>query len=611
MPISYQKQENINLAKTELQTLGGKYNTYFLVADKSVTIDLNEKTISGEYTGESMLVGVFSTDDNGHLTLTGNGTVDVTATKTVYGLLVNYGAGCSLTVENGTYKLDKASDSLIYSDSDESITIKGGNFTLGNVGTGSNGSPWIFNAKGQNERNIIVIGGTFNADIFHQYYIFEVKDTTEVAELLGVPAKAAKNNGDGTWTVVDAVALVNEQHKSGNWYTQNTGYVTLADAIAAVESTGSEQEEFVTIIGEITLTESLGKEGVKVVGKVVLGAADVVFTVPEDAGLTVTTNVADCKVVYEDGSYKVKPILFSIRSSSLVLGNDLSMWFYVSNDDLDDLGGGTDYVAVVTKSYADGRADLVVEIPFEKWESTSGNRMRFRFDGIAAKEMADNVSVIVKTSTGEVVSKEYNDSIRGYVERGFATGKAQEDPKLATMLVDMLNYGAAAQNMFKYGQTDLANKNMTAYQWLATQSVTCENKQEKGSGYKSLSLTLECNIQFNMKFDKTVVTKDMTAVVTFTDHYNRAHTIEISGDKFVSKGDVWSIPVEGLVVADFKQLVTCRFKDANGAEVAGVYGIDSMESFCARAIAGDGGRDYENIAKFMTSAHIYLHSNNQ
>ncbi len=221
--------QNINIANEKLDILDGSYDTYFKVEGKSIIVDLNEKTISGEYTGTGMLVGVFSTENDGHLVLTGNGTVDITAGGNVYSLIANYEPGCSIVIENGTYKLDKASDSLIYSGcsvgENEGVTVKDGYFWLGNVGsTGNNGKPWIFNCLGSNERHVDVYGGTFNADIANQYWRFEVQ----------FPDKnAVKNNGDGTWTVVEAVCYITE---IVDGYNREVYYATVADALAAAKS---------------------------------------------------------------------------------------------------------------------------------------------------------------------------------------------------------------------------------------------------------------------------------------------------------------------------------------------------------------------------------------
>ena len=217
--------ENIDLSQNELGKLDGSYDTYFKVEGKTVTIDLNGKTISGAYTGTGMLVGVFSTENNGHLTLkdtVGTAEVNVTAIGSVYSLIANYEPGSSIIINNGTYILDAAIDSHVYSGGsagvNEGVTINGGLFKLGNVGTGSNGKPWIFNVLGANDGYINVNGGTFNYDVNHQYWAYEVN----------VPATLALNdNGDGTWTVVPAVAQGTD---SWQGYNRTLGYASIADA---------------------------------------------------------------------------------------------------------------------------------------------------------------------------------------------------------------------------------------------------------------------------------------------------------------------------------------------------------------------------------------------
>ncbi|MBR5215250.1 MAG: T9SS type A sorting domain-containing protein [Bacteroidales bacterium] len=212
------------------ETLDGKYDTYFKVEGKTVTIDLNGKTISGNYkSNTSMLVGLFSTENNGHLTLEDNstektGTVNICAkNEKVYALIANYEPGCTITINRGTYKLDKAIDSHMYTGGDEGIVVNGGYFHLGNVGDGTNGKPWIFNALEANTNNVIVNGGTFNADVNHQFWANEVY----IPETL-----ALQNNGNGTWTVVEAEAYVVEKATSSNATERKVGYVTLTEAFA-------------------------------------------------------------------------------------------------------------------------------------------------------------------------------------------------------------------------------------------------------------------------------------------------------------------------------------------------------------------------------------------
>ena len=209
------------------------------VLGKTITIDLNGKTLYADVKGIDKAVnGFISTDEGGHLTLTDSsadkkGTVEIKSAEGTYveALIMDgdEAGASSITIEAGNYTIDKmdleAGDGMIRSESDETITINGGTFTLGNVGQGKNDSPWIINTAKKNERNVIVNGGTFNYDINHQYWAFEA----EVSETL-----ALKNNGDGTWTVVDAVCYVDEWIYSGGWWNHKVGYATPEEAEDAV-----------------------------------------------------------------------------------------------------------------------------------------------------------------------------------------------------------------------------------------------------------------------------------------------------------------------------------------------------------------------------------------
>ena len=216
---------------TEILVSGGvSYRALYTVSGKSVTIDLNDNILYSTAVAADFMYNVFAVANGGHLTiktdgLNGHGQVRNEAASSVYSLLFCYDG--TLTIESGNYYLKNGESGcgMIYSQQDETVTVNGGKFILENVGTLSNGSPWIFNAKGQNTQNIIVNGGTFNDDILHQYYPFEVMAQKE---------KALKYDAvEELWTMEDAVAYVDEQHKSGNWYTNEVGFVTLEEAFAA------------------------------------------------------------------------------------------------------------------------------------------------------------------------------------------------------------------------------------------------------------------------------------------------------------------------------------------------------------------------------------------
>jgi len=144
-----------------------------------------------------------------------------------------------------------------------------------------------------------------------------------------VPAKAAKANSDGTWTVVDAVAYVDEQHKSGKWYTQNTGYATLEEAIAASGKYAYGDKGYtVTLVDDAEVTGNVVvTEGTTLVCgdySVVLAAADATLTAPED--LNVTTSVENATVEYTEGVYSVKEFDYVLWvKEQLLAGNNVTL----------------------------------------------------------------------------------------------------------------------------------------------------------------------------------------------------------------------------------------------------------------------------------------------
>ena len=240
--------DNITLGIDDADQLcDNQYKSFFNVNGKTITIDLNGYTIKavlGAELAENAVYALVTTEKAGNLTIKDSsvektGTMWIDNAVGVYSLVFQYDNSI-VTIESGNYKLNVGGNGrgMVYSNDDEKVTVNGGNFWLGNVGTLSNGSPWIFNASGQNTKNIIVNGGTFNDDVLHQFYPFEVMNLKE---------KALQNNGDGTWTMVDAVAYVDEQHKSGQYYTNYVGFATLEEAFAAAQ-TYNQDGNYVTTV---------------------------------------------------------------------------------------------------------------------------------------------------------------------------------------------------------------------------------------------------------------------------------------------------------------------------------------------------------------------------
>ena len=294
---------------------------------------------------------------------------------------------------------------------------------------------------------------------------------------------------------------------------------------------------------------------------------------------------------------------FKLYGANMTLGNNLSMNFYIDPADLTE---GEGYYAVITKAYVD-QEDLEVVIEDDQWESAY-NMYRITLDKIAAKEMADEISVVIYNDEGKAVSQPWNDSVRDYTMRMLETEEAKEEPNMnqLALYVEMLNYGAAAQRHFKYNVSDLANNQMTNTQRAyGLDEVEMHDGRDIGIGYVGTSLTLESNILMNFYFNTIPAEHDdIYASVNYRDHYGNLKNIRIEGKDFVQYDDTtWKVPVEGLVVADCREMISIYLYDAEGRTVANAR--DSIESYTARM--DSDGPLYVAIMKFGVAAYNSFH----
>ena len=322
----------------------------------------------------------------------------------------------------------------------------------------------------------------------------------------------------------------------------------------------------------------------------------VIKCVVTDSDGTSVTSAKNYVIEGEEGK-------FNISFSNMSLGNDLAMNFAFKADHAEDWSG---HYVTVTKTYKDGSADSVQTYYFDEgeWTSTtiSGEAYYYvSFKGNAAKEMSDSVYVTVYNSEGENVSNTYADSIQKYAMRLLSKSTAEEEMAL---IVDMLNYGAQAQDYFKYNVDDLANAVLSDKQKAyASKDTEYEDTRDTGTTgyYYGTSLILESNIKMLMAFENVETT--MYAVVTYTDHYGAEQEIQINGSDFTEEGSYCIVTIDSLVVADGGKNVTVTIYDASGTEITSV--TDSIESYVARLT--EEHALYSALMKFSDAAYNYFH----
>ena len=287
-----------------------------------------------------------------------------------------------------------------------------------------------------------------------------------------------------------------------------------------------------------------------------------------------------------------KPVIekFDIAFAQIDMGNALGMNFaFPAVEDIDFTG-----------AYAEATmAGSTQTIPADKWTTASiggAAHYVFGYSNIAAKQMADEITIVIYNADGEAISNEYVDSIQSYVMRNVD----KKDAESKALMVDMLNYGAAAQTYYGYNAEDLANAQLSdAQKAYGTAELTeITDIRVKGANYLGTRLELGSSIGMQMNFAGT--TADMYAIVEFTNHGDteiseRVAPTEIDG--------VYLINITQIAVADGRMPVTVTVYNADGS----VYGTatDSMASYIARMSNADAL--YKCIMKFSDSAYAYLH----
>jgi len=286
--------------------------------------------------------------------------------------------------------------------------------------------------------------------------------------------------------------------------------------------------------------------------------------------------------------------IFDIDVSRMILGNALEFQFGVDKANIPDTTG---YYAVIEKTWADGTTTEKT-IPATEW-GTVGTYWAIVYDGIAAKEMSDVFYVTVYSADGVAVSTTKTDSVRDYVMRN-VDGSTDI---LKTLMVNMLNYGAAAQVQFNYDTDNLANSLLTNTQkaWASTGVAEMTSQLVKGTNYMGTRLVLESRIQLQVAFKG--MTRDMYAIYSFTDNNGKLQSVRVEGADFVDVG-VLGVEMSALVYADARNVVEITVFSADGT----VYGTatDSIEGYVKRNAKGETDVSME-LMKFADSAKAYLY----
>jgi hypothetical protein len=430
-----------------------------------------------------------------------------------------------------------------------------------------------------------------NPDVLELYGICKSDERVEIGSGVTVEYYTATGKRiaylpDGGY--IDATGLHSLSEVAYQAQNGSVKYETLAEAIEATQA-----DDTVTLLADVTEAVIVSK----------------VLTI-EKNGYTAAITAGEGYAVEEsDEAYIVSEAaeeLFEIDYPNIRMGSDLSLLFAFNQSKLRSLEG---VYAEITKEVAGGEATTTIVRSTDKdmWTTATiygEKHYVVEFSGLAAKEMGNEVTIVIRDAEGNALSKAYTSSLRAYAMEKLETST---NAVFKVSLVDMLNYGAEAQKYFTYNTDDLVNADLSEEQKaLASAEGIYTNKREADEAYYNAT-----NLRFESKINLLLRVKipyGTYAVFSWTDHYGNAHSKRIENSEYATSSGMYVLELDELVVADARVMVTCTiYNNADDTVVTTI--VDS----CEGEVAGTSSTSevkalYIAYMKFADSAYKYMHS---
>ena len=305
-----------------------------------------------------------------------------------------------------------------------------------------------------------------------------------------------------------------------------------------------------------------------------------------------TFTVANGKISGTIGATGVAVVMpaidkFEITQMRMQLNESLAAQIAVPKANMADWTG---CYAVVSM---EGKEDKTIYA--EDW-GTVGTFWGILYEGMHAKEMMDEFTVVIYNADGQAISNPYTNTLANYSITAFNNNKTAAGKEL---YVEMLYYGAAAQEAFDHKADTPATNVMTD----AMKAVAAERKDaalptdsavSNTMSYQGSRLQLVSIIQLDIGF-KVTKTDGMTVKAYYVNKLEDGKNVAVEA-QFLSTSTV-GVSVTGLKLVDCSELVTVEVYDANGALVASC--TDSARNWAARNIEKDMARPVLNFCEKM------------
>lgn len=324
----------------------------------------------------------------------------------------------------------------------------------------------------------------------------------------------------------------------------------------------------------------------------------------EETGL----NHVECEVCNENlGETTVPALTFQTLGlrHNCSFGNDLSMLYAIP---VESLRNCSDIRLKVVKDYilqdgtTEAREKLLTPV-----EYAIDGTLYYRFDyKVSAKEIGDTLTASLGFTKDE---REYNGKVDEYSLKQYAEERlaASANESFKRLLVDLLNYGAAAQSYFEYKTDKPVNADLTEEQKalsLGKYNGITKVVSDEDTGVYEAEITRK-NIKFGNRIELLVATSfgidsDLSGVklkVVYTTASGEEGVETIDGADFVYRTDVNSYTAyfNGLKASEFRSVLFLTL--VRGDEAISATVKYSLDTYAANRLEASTDENYKELLK--------------
>ncbi len=299
--------------------------------------------------------------------------------------------------------------------------------------------------------------------------------------------------------------------------------------------------------------------------------------------------------------------------------NDLSMYYAVPKESLS--GYSNIRLDVSKEEYAAGatKPTLVKKTLTSYKEQTIGGVVyyMFTFDGITSTDMGSTLSAVLRADKNGVTYSSKTDkySIKDYAMDRLLNSSSATFKK---MLVDMLNYGAAAQVHFNKNAAHLANSDLTAAQKkMGTQTLPTLKNAEKTTAVsgatatfdkKNVSFENKTVLMYRLKFAANQNMNNVKLTITYKTSSGASVTKTIPASQFTKSGSYYIVSIDTIAITDVRSVITAKIYDGS-KQISNTFQY-SIESYVYNRLNNSDSETFKNLVtemmKFGISAETHF-----